>query len=329
VKRVLVVLASLAVSLGGAEIVLRVAAPVEYEAPADRGDPSVWNSLIHRPSPTPGLDYEIAPNEFGSPAMTREGINRHGFRGREPSDPKMGRRIVVLGDSFTYGLGVGVPSTYPAQLERLLREVPGAGPAEVLNLGVTAYSIHDEAIVLERKVGALEPDLVLVGYVLNDPQVGTGGQPIRVFYHRTRWWQHSHLLRLAAKARRDWEVRRRGGGDWIRSLYEDPATWRAALASLERMRRASRDQGLEVVFVVFPMIPDETWEGYAYADLHERVGAAIRDAGFRVLDLREAFSRLPPRALRLPGEDWHPSPLGYEVAARAIRDFLLAEGLVR
>ena len=327
-KRLSVVVVASILALAGAELFLRLFAPVEFQRPHSRDDPTVWTSLIHQPSPVPGLDYEIAPDRWGSGAHRREGINSHGFRGRAPSDPKTGTRIVVLGDSFTYGLGVGVEQTYPAALERLLDETPGVGPVEVLNLGVTAYSLHDLAAVLEHRALALEPDLVIVGYVLNDPQIGTGGQPIRVFYHATRWWQHSHLLRLGAKAKRDWDVRRRGGGDYIRALYADDATWRAALESLGTMRTASRVHPVEVLFVVFPMIPEESWDEYAYGDIHDRVGAALREAGFPVLDLRAAMALHPPPALRLPGEDWHPSAYGYEVAAWAIRDFLVAEGFL-
>ncbi|MCA9753506.1 MAG: SGNH/GDSL hydrolase family protein [Gemmatimonadetes bacterium] len=325
--RTLVVVVSTALALVAAEIFLRVFAPVAYEQPPDRSDPTDWNCLIHQPSAVPGLEYEIAPNTRQSPTQTREGINRFGFRGREPGESGAATRIVVLGDSFTYGLGVPARDTYPAALQRVLAQTPGVGPVDVLNLGVTAYSVYDEALVLAHKVAPLAPDLVIVGFVLNDPQSGTGGEPLRVFYHDVRWWQHSHLLRLIAEAWRDLGVRRRGAGDPIRALYAPGGDWEKVPATLESMRRTSRELGVEVVFVVWPMIPEETWTDYAYAGIHEQIDTAVRQAGFPVLDLRAALQEYDPAQLRLAG-DWHPTALGYEVGARAIRDFLVERQLL-
>ncbi len=311
-----------------AEGFLRVFHPIEWERPAHGDAPNVWSNLIHQPSAVPGLDYEIAPNDWNSKTRTREGINRFGLRGREPNEPKTDTRIAVLGDSFTYGLGVRARETYPAVLHRLLGERPDREPCEVLNLGVTAYALSDVAIAMKWKAFPLDPDLIIVGYVLNDPQIGASGQPIRVYYHQTRWWQHFHVFRLAAKAKRDWDCLRLGDGDYIRYLYEDAGTWSGVIDDLEKMRRDSRERELDVVFVIFPMIPEETWDEYPYLDIHERVAGAARAAGFPVLDLYAAMATESPSALRLGGGDWHPSAVGYDVAAGAIRDFLVAEGLL-
>ena len=117
-KATLLVAASLAVALGLAELALRLVHPVDWGRPTRGVDPSAWSTLAHRPSSLPGLSYELTPNRTGSARLTREGINRAGLRGREPVDPKQSFRIAVLGDSFTYGLGVRAKETYPARLHR-------------------------------------------------------------------------------------------------------------------------------------------------------------------------------------------------------------------
>jgi len=234
---------------------------------------------------------------------------------------------VVLGDSFTYGLGIPVERTYPAVLETLLRELGDGIRREVLNLGVTAYSTLDEAIVLETKGMALEPDLVLVGYVLNDPE-RIGYQPLRNHYAPVQWWQRSHLLRLVAKARLDWFIRTQGDGDYTRSMYADGRGWTNVEEGFDRMRTVSVDSGVPVVVIIFPMIPDREWTGYAYHDLHDRVAAAARARGFPVLDMYDALSRRPPEGLRISEEDWHPNARGHRLSAVAIRDFLVERDLL-
>ena len=327
--RFVVILVSLGIALLGAEALVRLVGPVDFETPRSAVEPDLWKNLIHQPSTVEGLAYEIAPNPAGSAVRDREGINRLGFRGPAPQTtrPAGARRMAILGDSFTYGLGVSASETYPALLERLLDEMPRSPGWEVLNLGVTAYSAREEAIALEAKAMPLEPDLIVVGYVLNDPEM-RGGSPLRHFYDEPRWWQRSHLCRLAAKAERAWDVRRLGGGDYIRFLHAHPASWRGVEHAFERMARAGRDAGVPVVIVLLPLIPEESWGDYAYLDIHRQVAAAATERGLPVLDLRAALATHSPAELRLSTEDWHPTPFGYRVVARALLEALVAEGLV-
>jgi hypothetical protein len=88
-----------------------------------------------------------------------------GLRGRAERAPgcRHGRkRVLVLGDSFTFGEEVGDGETYPARLERLL---PGV---ELLNAGVGGYG-HDQMLLLMREaLPRYCPDLVLLSYLESD-----------------------------------------------------------------------------------------------------------------------------------------------------------------
>ena len=84
-------------------------------------------------------------------------------------------RIMILGDSYTYGKGVAEESTYPRLLEyALLREYR----VEVLNLGVNGYQSEDILIALKKFAPILQPNLVVYGFCLNDflPSGVTGYQ---------------------------------------------------------------------------------------------------------------------------------------------------------
>ncbi|MEO6025500.1 MAG: GDSL-type esterase/lipase family protein [Candidatus Binatia bacterium] len=96
-------------------------------------------------------------------------INAAGLRGAPVKAKAPGTiRIVVLGDSFTFGLGVEEADTFPASLERSLTAALGHGTVEVLNAGVPGYNLFQERGALASRVPALTPDVIVLGFVEND-----------------------------------------------------------------------------------------------------------------------------------------------------------------
>jgi lysophospholipase L1-like esterase len=90
--------------------------------------------------------------------------NALGFRGAEvPAAKPPGKlRVLVLGDSFTYGIGVADDQTFSARLEALDPRF------EVLNSGVNGYGTAQELLLLRDQGMALRPDVVLVVFFWND-----------------------------------------------------------------------------------------------------------------------------------------------------------------
>ena len=93
--------------------------------------------------------------------------NREGMRivGDFPPKRAGSFRIMVLGDSLTYGYGIAEEDTYPRVLEKLLSD---AFRVEVLNLGVSPAQSADIYRILRRKLPDLRPELVVYGVCLND-----------------------------------------------------------------------------------------------------------------------------------------------------------------
>jgi hypothetical protein len=92
------------------------------------------------------------------------GINSLGFRGPEIApDKDSRRRVLFLGDSIVFGTGLEPAETIPARLEEIL------GPsAEVINAGIPGFCLVDEAATLVEWGPPLRPDIVIVGFFLND-----------------------------------------------------------------------------------------------------------------------------------------------------------------
>ncbi len=97
--------------------------------------------------------------------------NALGFRHPELGPKERGeRRVLVLGDSITFGDYVDAEQTYPAHLERALRmgDAGGSSTLQVINAGVGAIDLQNMLAILMETGLSAEPDFILVGLYLND-----------------------------------------------------------------------------------------------------------------------------------------------------------------
>lgn len=98
-----------------------------------------------------------------------QGVNSQGFRGEPFAVPKTPGtfRIFCVGGSSTFGSGVDAHRAYPAVLQGILR-AKSAGPIEVVNAGVPAYTSRQSVANIERRIRRLEPDLIVFLHAYND-----------------------------------------------------------------------------------------------------------------------------------------------------------------
>lgn len=103
-------------------------------------------------------------------------INAKGFRGREYPYTRSGRqRILVLGDSFTWGFGVDEAEMFTSVLEQLIPNT------EVVNLGVNAYATDQELLLYEDEGRKYKSDVVIVVVSDNDFTDNTRGTISNVY----------------------------------------------------------------------------------------------------------------------------------------------------
>lgn len=166
VGRVVLVSFALAVGLLLLELLFRVATP-PMQFLDDRTD-EFWKAELRQrgaESSTPAADVEFDP--FLGWRMTRsyraDGI-RHDSRGlRAPGElGEVGAktRVLLLGASMTYGLGVRDEQTYGARLAELTG-------FETVNAGVNAYGADQALLFWEAEGRKLQPDLVIFEYHVN------------------------------------------------------------------------------------------------------------------------------------------------------------------
>jgi hypothetical protein len=121
----------------------------------------------------PVLGIRLNPGYDGWFAGVPARINSLGFRDDREYDlakPPGTFRIIVLGDSVTFGHGTLYETSYPFLLEQRLKAWKPSTNWQVWNLGVPGYNTGQELAYLEEVGPRYQPDLVIVGFYPNDLQ---------------------------------------------------------------------------------------------------------------------------------------------------------------
>lgn len=111
------------------------------------------------------LGWRNIPNWSAETSGKPLTINSHGFRGPECTveKPPGVHRILVLGDSYAWGYGVGDSEVFSAVLERKLGATD-EGPWEVLNTAVSGWGTDQQYLYLKTEGVNFEPDIVVLAF---------------------------------------------------------------------------------------------------------------------------------------------------------------------
>ena len=108
--------------------------------------------------------FALQPNFSGASVR----INSDGFRGSElPATFQSMYRVLVIGESTTFGWKVGDNDTYPHQLQTYLHRA-GADSVCVVNAGVPSYTSLQALICVRELLPRIKPHLVIVNVMWND-----------------------------------------------------------------------------------------------------------------------------------------------------------------
>jgi hypothetical protein len=205
---------------------------------------------------------EIGGDDGEAPHYYDFTTNSEGFRGPlvDWEKPEGTLRILAIGDSYTWGDGVGDEDVWLRKLETDLRT---CGPVEVINAGIVGRNTVGEADYLRDKGVRLHPDLVLLGAEPGDGMdileldrdwdnraaVVAGSQPTWLL--RATAWSRVWRLYFGSKIAR------------LSRAVERPAdvegAWRRIGESLERMKRLCSAAGCQLIVFGIAPTPDDAW----------------------------------------------------------------------
>jgi hypothetical protein len=159
-KSVLFTLAIWTVFLGLAEIGLRL-----HEAGLGRDPGTVLNELrMCEPHPARLWHYKRDFQQAHETPEFRVDLRTNSWRLRSP-EPELGAslRILVIGDSFTFGWGVEERERYSEVLGRILAEADPSRSVAVLNAGHWSYSFDQQLVLLRELLPRFRPQIVVQG----------------------------------------------------------------------------------------------------------------------------------------------------------------------
>jgi hypothetical protein len=252
--------------------------------------------------------------------------NAAGYRDHERARAKAPgvKRVLSLGDSFAWGASVEFEDAYPQRLERGLTR-RRRERWEVVNLALPGMNTVDQAAQLADEGFEYQPDVVVLGFVLNDSEDAQAAETRRAEEWsepkrpEPRGWERSALLSFVGH--RVWatmENRRRITG--YLSMYADDASgWVAAREALRAIGTRCRERGVPLVVAIFPLFGNPLDERYPFTAVHEKVARAGNDAGARVVDLLPSYRGLRWDILVVNGvDDEHPNEIAHRIAANIL-----------
>lgn len=326
------------------EVVLRMTDPIrQVGAPLSAfyaGDPYLgWRGR-------PNVHLRFYRPEFDTVVVH----DASGWRQGDPPPPAdAARRVLVLGDSFTWGWGVGQGELFTDRLQaRLAPDVAIDARAAV------AFGTAQEYLVLQRELTAAH-DTVLLMFYLNDLDNNLdGGKGARPFFEvvegalvlrnspaRVPPAEHEHFATRYSRAYAFLELafatvkrRFRGEAGDERGYREAAAVdfhdlpgYAVTAGLLAEIHRYATAHGARFVLVYIPQRSELDGEApYPYVRaVHAMIDDIAGDAGFPVVDLVPPF-RAHTRAGRqlVYPVDAHWTPAGHEVAA----EYLLESGIL-
>ena len=223
-----------------------------------------WDRLLFyrlRPNVNTELLDVFAPPRARERSRWSVHTNTRGFRTAEFGDaPAPGVvRIVVLGDSSTFGWGVEHFETYAERLGTALAERWSVDRSriEIVNLGVPGYSSFQGRILLERFALGLAPDAIVWSYLSNDGAV-TGESDAATYekrlgaigallaaLHQSRAFETLEAWVAAARAR----LRPTPAPNPYDAAQRNIPSYRVAAANLRSVVALARDRAVPIVLV--------------------------------------------------------------------------------
>ncbi len=330
----------LLILVGGVGALLLLALAVSSYWPHinnDTEDASVYAHWDQQPGDlAPGIDLADNVRNYGldHDLPYRFKTNSLGFRSPEPL-PSASPTIVILGDSFAFGMGVDNGQTFSDSLQSALRKkLPSA---VVHNAAVPGYSILDQLEQWQDELHKLNADLVILCHTASDLKEMARPTSFR------RWARHeedvaAHFdsevqqimeasIANSMEARAPWiftqdELQKRLGPRFQQSLVSYLAQYGELVVELNEAVKRSHSKARLVVV--------EWVTGYGMGSLNvSSLNKRLNEVPIPVFNGDSALSKqhkYSPNELYLP--DKHFSAIGNQLAGEQCATWLFAQQIL-
>jgi hypothetical protein len=269
---------------------------------------------------------------------TRSKLNRYGFNDQEHSLRKAPgiTRVAVLGDSFIWGAGVEDQVIWTNKLACLLNQ--NGVKFEILNWGKPGWSTLDEYRFLQSDGTRYDFDLLLVGFVVNDPVMDesnmkrfiyTGGIIDRLLVQPISRYLFPNAISLSVDLVNDFFDSFFGYGytNWLNKVYTEK-NLKQYQALLKDMSEYCHARHIRMLFVMTPE-NHHSWLQKRF----EKIVPLLKNANIDYLNLYPAVYKelhhIPNRKLWANPADGHPGDRVTDVYAQHVYRYLMNQGYLK
>lgn len=256
-------------------------------------------------------------------------INKDGSRRTSPQDIVADEKILVIGGSPSYGLGVDDESNFPATLQANLSEV------KVVNWSVPGFSSEQGLRAIDSLLENYQPKLVIISFIVNDIDFtrfyysqSIEDREVRVLQQPVSWIvgliERRYSYRLIARV-----MRLMKGGTNTKESSNSRVSLQNYIENLKMIGERVKNSGADVIFlhipVYFPVekiIPKRALLAELNIRSLEYSHGLIKEVGkeYGVLDFSESFKAVGFKDVFLyeKGDHIHPSKRGHGIISNEL-----------
>ena len=307
-------------------------------------------TILVYPSSIPGVGYQLVPGFARGATGAYEYINQWGFLSPDfPREKPSGTfRIFMVGDSVVFGdvsIGRNMSDTLEFKLNAKSRSA-SIKHFQVVDTGVPGYATCQELAYLTHYIDTFDPDLIIVGYVMNDPErthvpfgldLNTG--EIAPWFRVYHWIKQHDAIAKWCVARLSplvWRLRGGVGNFGPKVAVSDPSFnvkytlalhdpkgefWPACAQCIAGLGEYQRTKKIPVLFVVFPIL-DELHVP-ELVKVYKQVAETAKKNALPTISLYDHLSKVDAAQMALmQGDGIHPSEKGHIFIADVIYKYL-------
>ncbi len=267
----------------------------------------------------------------GNPYKIKYNLNSEGFRDYEFNiqKPVNSSRIIILGDSFTFGQGIfKTNDTNPKILEKMLNKYQGK--FEVFNFGKSAINIEDEVRILKEKGVKYHPDIVILNFHLNDlygfkfMANNFLERKIRIMYpdltRRNEIFPHFYyfLMKRIYSLLYKLNLLENSYENELKKQYQTEK-WNQTKELIKELKEIGEEKNFQLIVVLMPIMNKR----FNRSTIYHQIEKELKNEGIYTINTFESFQEKELKNFWVHEWDSHPNEKGQKIIAETIYNHLI------
>jgi len=254
--------------------------------------------------------------------------NSLGIRDEEISQIKSSNvvRILVLGDSYTWGEGLHENELITYKIEKHLDSVI-TQTVEVINSGIGAFNTRDEYDQLVRLYPVYNPDMVILFFFTNDLLPKDSSGESLSWKAKTNFFlrENSNLVKSSFNSiisTPEFIL----PGEYF-DFSDSNLGWVRFKKYFTKIKDYCLRENMELIFVLIPTLTNLD-SNYPYTELKENVSKYVIESKVHYFSFYDIFSPYKPINLWVSKENTHWNDKATTIASDALSNYLISNELV-